>query len=225
MQTDSIRFVLKNDFSFGYNNNNGLYIYQVSNSLSTQVKSKDLRKIYFLIGDYSLIKSEIENYNNNWLLHLRFNFKITNLWRFETFIQSQSNKLLDVKSRTLIGAGIRLKVISSPYTKLYIANSYMYEEEKSDAMNQKFINHRNNSYLSFTKVFPESKISIINTIYFQPLYDNFDDFRIMEQLKIEVPFTKKIIFNTLFNYFYDNVTPNQRKQYTSNIKVGIGLEI
>ena len=37
MQTDSIRFVLKNDFSFSYNNSDGDYIYQIGNNLSAQV--------------------------------------------------------------------------------------------------------------------------------------------------------------------------------------------
>lgn len=45
MQTDSVRFVLKNDFSFSYYNNNGTLTYQISNDLTAQVKSKDLKKI------------------------------------------------------------------------------------------------------------------------------------------------------------------------------------
>ena len=45
MQTDSIRFVLRSDFSFSYNNYDGDYIYRIESSFSTEVKSKDLKKM------------------------------------------------------------------------------------------------------------------------------------------------------------------------------------
>ena len=137
MQTDSIRFVLKNDFSFSYNNNDGDYIYQIGNNLSAQVKSKDLKKIYFLIGNYNLIRSENQDFQNSWFLHFRFNQKISNLFRFEAFIQSLDNELLVVNSRQIIGAGLRFKFISTENARLYLGNAYMYEYEKSDAF--KFI--------------------------------------------------------------------------------------
>ncbi|WP_169301413.1 DUF481 domain-containing protein [Pontimicrobium aquaticum] len=223
MQTDSIRFVLRSDFSFSYDNYNGDYIYRIGSSLSSQVKSKDLEKIYFLLGNYNLIRSEAQDFQNTWFLHLRYNQKLSNLFRFEAFVQSQNNQLLAINSRNLLGAGLRFKLVSKELVKLYLGNAYMYEEEKSDAFNTKEHNHRNSTYLSISATIAESNVSITNTIYFQPLYKNFSDYRILEQLKIDVPLSKILSLYTLLDYYHDNITPSGGSQFSTNISVGFGI--
>src|SRR6056297_1169027 len=94
MQTDSVRFTLNADFSFNHTNNDGSQVNQIDAALTTQLKSKDLRKIYFLLGNYKLIDSGEENLQNAWFLHGRFNYKFSQLLRFESFLQGQYNQLL-----------------------------------------------------------------------------------------------------------------------------------
>lgn len=225
MQTDSIRFVLKSDATFSYNNNDGDYIYQIEGALSTQLKSKDLKKIFFLIGNYKLIRAEEKDFQNSWFAHLRFNYKLSKMLRLESFIQSQHNELLDINSRNLIGAGIRLKLISKEHLKLYLGNAYMYEEEKSNAFNKRFYNHRHSSYISVSATFNESKLNLLNTVYYQPLYEDFGNYRILEQFKAEIPISKSLNLFTLFNYYLDSLTPEDNREYTSNISVGIGWQL
>lgn len=225
MQTDSIRFVLKSDATFSYNNNDGDYIYQIGGALTTQLKSKDLKKTYFLIGNYKLIRAEEKDFQNSWFAHFRFNFKLSRMIRAESFIQSQHNELLDINSRHLIGAGIRLKLISKEHVKLYLGNAYMYEEEQSDGFNKRFYNHRHSSYLSISATFNESKLNLLNTLYYQPLYSDFDNYRILEQFKAEIPISKSLNLFTLFNYYLDSLTPEDNRQYTSNISFGIGWQL
>ena len=141
---------------------------------------------------------------------IRFNQKISNLFRFEAFIQSLDNELLVINTRNIIGAGLRFKVISTKNAKLYVGNAYMYEYERSDAFNSNLYHHRNSSYLSLTSSIPKS---------------NIKDFRILEQFKIEVPLSKVLKFHTLFNYYYDNITPSGKKQYWTNLSVGLGIEL
>lgn len=223
MQTDSVRFVLNNDFSFRYNDNDGNYIFELSDAIYTQLKSKDFRKLYFFLGNLGLIRSKGEDFSNNWLLHFRFNYRLTQVTRIESFVQSQSNKLLDVSGRHLIAAGLRFKTISTKHMRLYLGNSYMYEIEISDALNQKFYNHRNNTYMSLSIVLPKSKINITNILYYQPLYNDIGNYNISEQFKIEIPITGKIYVNSSFYYFFDSQTPSNRSQYTSNLFIGIGI--
>ncbi|UJH90598.1 DUF481 domain-containing protein [Antarcticibacterium sp. 1MA-6-2] len=113
MQTDSVRFALNADFSFNHTNNDGNQVNQIDAALSTQLKSKDLRKLYFFVGNYRLIDSGEENLQNAWFLHGRFNYKFEGLelLRFESFIQGQYNQLLVVEQRNLVGAGLRVKWI------------------------------------------------------------------------------------------------------------------
>lgn len=231
MQTDSVRFVLNNDFSFRYNDNDGNYIFEVSDAIYTQLKSKDFRKLYFFLGNLGLIRSEGEDFSNKWLLHFRFNYRLTRVIRIESFVQSQGNKLLDVSGRHLIAAGLRFKAISTEHIRLYLANSYMYEVEISDALNQNFYNHRNNTYMSLSIVLPnkekseKNKINITNIIYYQPLYNDLSNYNISEQFRIEIPLSEKINVNSSFYYFFDSQTPNNRSQYTSNVYIGIGINL
>ena len=225
MQTDSIRFVLKSDLLFSYNNNDGDYIFQLGGSLSTQIKSKDLKKIYFLISNYNLIRSENEDFQNGWFVHLRFNYKLSNLFRIEAFVQSQHNELLDVNLRNLIGAGLRLKVLSKDHLKLYWGNAYMYEAEKSDIVGKRSYDHRHSTYLSATILALEDKISLINTIYYQPRYSDFSDYRISEQFKAEIPISESLNVFCLFNYYFDSLTPLNKKDFSSNISIGIGYSL
>jgi len=223
MHTDSIRFVLDSDLSFSYNNNDGDYIFQLGGALSSQVKSKDLKKLYFLIGNYNLIRSENEDFQNSWFLHLRFNYEISNFFRMEAFVQSQHNELLDVNLRNLIGVGPRLKLLSKEHLKLYWGNAYMYEAEKSNAIGKRSYDSRHSTYLSATILAMDGAISIINTIYYQPRYSDFSDYRISEQFKTEIPISKSINVFALFNYYFDSLTPLDRKEFSTNLSLGIGF--
>ncbi len=225
MQTDSTRFVLNNDLYFSFDSIDDNDLYLISNDLSTQLKSKDLKKIYFLIGNYSLINSSGSDLRNSWLLHLRFNYKLSRLFRIETFVQSQYNEFSNINRRNLVGAGVRFKLVSKENVSLYIGNSYMYEQEKIDAINAEFYNHRNSSYLSFNASIPKSNIEILNTVYYQPLYEDFSNYRILEQFKIEIPISDKFSINTTFNYSYLSKTEFYEKQSTASLSIGLGLNI
>ena len=225
MQKDSVRFALKSDVLFDYTDTNGEYIFQIGSNVTTQFKSKDLNKIYFLIGNYKLIRSENQDFQNSWFFHVRYNQKLSDLFRLEAFVQNQNNTLLTITSRSLIGGGIRLKFISNETTKAYFGNSYMYEMERIDATNQQFYNHRNSSYLSINQSFKKTKLDLTGTVYFQPLYRYIGNNRVLCQLKAELPITKMISLSTLLNYFYSSFSPNADDDKSSNLSFGLTFTI
>lgn len=225
MQTDSIRFVLTSDLLFGYTNNNGEYILQIGSNLSTQVKSKDLKKIFFFIGNLNLIRSNDQDFQNSWFLHARYNQKLSELIRLEAFVQNQNNKKLTINSRNLLGLGLRIKLLSNNLTTIYFGNSYMYEIEETKALDQKFYNHRNSSYLSLNQDFSKINLTITGTLYFQPLYRTISNHRILSQLKAELPLTKKISFAALYNYSIIAFSSDLSDDRFSNIRLGFTLKI
>lgn len=225
MQKDSTRFALKSDVLFDYTDNNGDYIFQVGSNVTTQLKSKDLKKIYFFIGNYKLIRSQDQDFQNSWFFHLRYNQKLSNLFRLEAFIQNQNNTLLTITSRNLVGAGVRLKFISTERTKAYFGNSYMYEIEEVDATDQKFFNHRNSSYISINQSFKNTKLDVTGTVYFQPLYNQISNHRILCQLKAELPITNIISLSALYNYFYSSFSPLSENDRSSNLSFGLTFTI
>ncbi|WP_339652600.1 hypothetical protein, partial [uncultured Salegentibacter sp.] len=148
LQTDSTRFVLNADFAFNHSNNDGVSVNQINGTLTTQLKSKDLKKTYLFLGNYRLIDADEGNLQNSWFLHTRFNYKFNQLLRFEAFLQGQYNQLLVVEQRNLVGAGLRLKWMNRENFSGYLGNSYMYEVEYSDRAGTTEYNHRNSTYLS-----------------------------------------------------------------------------
>ncbi|MGB5943791.1 MAG: DUF481 domain-containing protein [Leeuwenhoekiella sp.] len=227
MQTDSLRFALKGDFSFNHTNNDGNQITQTDVALTTQVKSKDLRKIYFLIGNYRLIDSGAENLQNGWFLHGRFNYKFDG-WqflRFESFVQGQYNQLLVVEQRNLIGAGLRVKWMDRDRFTAYAGNSYMYEVEFSQRAGTTDYNHRNSTYLTLSYAAKSGKFSVANTVYYQPLYRNLEDYRILEQFRLDIPLAEWFKVFTTYNYYFDSQTPLNTREYTSNLNIGVGVSL
>lgn len=225
MQTDSVRFALNGDFSFNHTNNDGNQVNQIDAALTTQLKSKDLRKIYFLLGNYRLIDSGEENLQNAWFLHGRFNYKFNKLQilRFESFIQGQYNQLLIVEQRNLIGAGLRVKWMDKEGFSGYAGNSYMYEVEFSERAGTTDYNHRNSTYLTLSYTAKSLKFSVTNTVYFQPLYRNLSDYRILEQFRLDIPLSNWLKVFTLYNYYFDSNTPLNTREYTSNLNFGVGI--
>ena len=204
MHTDSLRFVLNSDLLFNYTDNNGEYILQINSNVTTQFKSKNLKSIYFFIGNVSLIRSKDEDFQNSYFLHARFNQKLTDLFRLEAFVQNQYNENLTISDRNLLGVGLRLKILDKKGTLAYLGNSYIYEVESVASSDQKFYNHRNSSYLSLNQNFKKYNLDITGTFYFQPLYDNISNHRILSQFKAQMPLTKRISFSALFGHLRIN---------------------
>ena len=225
MHTDSTRFVLKSDLLFNYTDNNEEYVLQLGSNISTQFKSKDLNKIYFLVLNYNLVRTDEKDIKNSWFLHARYNRKLSELFRFEAFVQDQNNAQLTIIRRTLVGAGLRFKLINKERTKAYFGNSYMYEIEKLNGMDQRFYNHRNSSYLSLNQAFKKIHLDLIATVYFQPLYRDIGNHRILGQLKAEIPLTDHISLSALYNFFYTDFSSTLQNDRTSTINVGITYSI
>ena len=225
MHTDSLRFVLNSDLLFNYTDNNGEYILQINSNVTTQFKSKNLKSIYFFIGNVSLIRSKDEDFQNSYFLHARFNQKLTDLFRLEAFVQNQYNENLTISDRNLLGVGLRLKILDKKGTLAYLGNSYIYEVESVASSDQKFYNHRNSSYLSLNQNFKKYNLDITGTFYFQPLYDNISNHRILSQFKAQMPLTKRISFSALYNYSVINFNSELDDNKSSNVSFGLTLNL
>lgn len=220
--------------NFSYDDNNGQYVYRLNARSAILYKFRDkdslLNNKILLNGDYQLIRSENQDFKNNWFVHLRFNKEFTNVFRMEAFLQSQENRLLSISSRNLIGGGVRLKLVEAikdstteKSLHLYLGMSYMYEIEKSERFDVDFNNHRISSYLTVAFDFGKGKPKFDNTLYVQPLFKDFDNYRMSEEFSANFPFSESehVTFNLLFNYFRNNRTPIGESEYQSTISFGL----
>ena len=70
MQTDSTRFMLKSDLLANYSDNNDEYVLRIRSNISTQLKSKNLKEIYFLVLSYNLVRTQGKDFQNSWFVHV-----------------------------------------------------------------------------------------------------------------------------------------------------------
>ena len=66
---------------------------------------------------------------------------------------------------------------------------------------------------------------MINTIYYQPLFSDFSDYRISEEFQLSIKLTKSLDLTGNFSYYLDSVTPQGMKDKASNLSLGLGLTL
>ena len=165
---------------------------------------KSAKSIYLFLVNYNLLKGQEQTFQNNLFYHLRYNYKVDKVLRWELFTQLQQNNVAGIRARFLLGTGPRFKISGTDKFVLYAATAAMYEYEKE--VSKPVIVHndiRNSSYVSFTWK-PADNYVLVNTFFFQPLFNNISDYRILHELSLELKFIKNFSFITKWNYLFDS---------------------
>ncbi|MEY4329829.1 MAG: hypothetical protein RL609_577 [Bacteroidota bacterium] len=220
IQSDSnYRIVnLDGNFSSQLNNQRTLMDYHLGGLI--QFKSKDSKNMWLLLinGDRSIADgNDMSNAN---LLHLRYSHKILPKIKVESFYQIQSNKLLDLKNRQLLGAGLRFKFLASGRCNLYLGSLYMFELESTLEHTTPIGYHRLSNYFSVSIKSIKSNIEFTNIVYYQPLLQNFSDFRLSGQMNLLIPISNRIVFTSNVMCYLDKRPPLDVAPYTYQISHG-----
>lgn len=201
--TDTLGWAGNATMNFQYNKN---IVEQFSLNTSAHVQFKAQKSLYLLLGNLALLEAGNKDFVNSGFLHFRYNRKMGKLLRWEAFSQVQFNRLLQVRQRILVGTGPRLKLLSSKKFSLYQATLVMYEHEEILMPVEVFDDYRISAYVSSTW-HPTENTTISSTIYFQPLFSDFADNRLLNQTKISFGITKRLKFTTTFSYLRDSNPP------------------
>lgn len=186
-----------------------------------QLEYKAPRSLYLFLVNYDLLKGEGTTFQNNLFYHLRYNYKINDLLRWEAFSQMQNNNVAGIKMRLLLGTGPRFKISGTEKLALYASTAVMYENEKE--LTTPVIHHediRSSSYASFTWK-PVAKSEIVSTLFFQPLFKNLEDYRVLHELNLRFNFTENFSFVTTWKYLFDSKPPAKIPGESYSIKNGI----
>lgn len=201
MQSDSTGWLGNASAALSLTNN----VQQVfTTQVDAHMQYKSKKSLYLILGSYGLLKAAGTSLIDNTFLHLRYNYKLSKVLRWEIFTQLQQNIITDIQSRFLIGTGPRFKILSNKVLKLYAASLMMYEQEKeTNAAAAVRRGARSSSYISFTLT-PNKELEITSTSFFQPLLSNWNDYRILNQVNIRVKAGKKTGMNLNWNYLNDS---------------------
>ena len=201
----------KLEFGLEKNRNN---IFELSNELRVQYKGK--KNTVFLIHELNFKDVNSVSIVHNTTQHLRFSHIISPKVSYEAFVQSQSDKISEIKLRMLVGTGFRFNLRQSEITNFFLGSTFMFEYENSteEFGNDIHRDIRNSTYFSF-KIYPNKNISIVSTNYFQPRMDMFSDYRILSETSLLFTIIKNLKFTTSFSYLYDSfpATSAVKEQY------------
>ena len=193
--------------------------------IGTQVhlQYKTNRSLYLALSDFNFVKAGKNEYANNGFQHLRYNYKINDWYTMEAFSQVQFNKILNVRFRGLLGAGPRFKVFKTKSFRLYGAWMYMYEYEEINQGSVINHNHRVSSYVSFSWKL-NKLLSIVNTTYYQPKINQFNDFKISSQMDLKIKISNYFAFSLAYNYYYDSKPPEDVVNSIYSLKNTLSFE-
>jgi hypothetical protein len=161
------------------------------------------KKLLLSLTRVNFVKAGDENFVNEAFQHIRYNSRLTRGLVYELFAQIQYNELANVKLRALAGTGLRFKLIKKEKQKAYWGVSYMYEydeESEEDIVHQ---DSRLSTYLSFS-LNPSPIVRIASTSYYQPLFAEFNDFRLSSETSAIFEFNRRLSFRTTYRVTYDS---------------------
>jgi hypothetical protein len=229
LATDSVRWALKNDCTFRFNDTDGTRVFQVSEALTTQAKSRSLKDIVLLLGQYQLIRSRTPDAGGTDLTnilfgHLRYNRQLAEVWRLEAFVQAQRNPLLDISARYLAGGGMRVKALSTEPLRAYLGLGAFWESEYAAAFDATERHARGNAYLGLSGGGEGSPVTGTATVYAQPDLADPSDWRLLADARLDVDVTEHLGLVLALQHYRDTRTPSGGLQYTTAASVGFSLD-
>ena len=192
------------DFNAKYTQNTRT-VWQLSNKVSLQYRKE--KSTHLFLNDISLVRSNNSDLINYGYAHYRYTRLIEqekNI-KWESYAQIQYNSVQKIRQRSLVGTGLRFKIINTDSVYLSYGWSMMYEYEETTTPEYSSL-IRNSNYLAFD--WKISKSWEFKTItYFQPSIGDFSDFRLSNESNVSHKLTKYIslVFNV--NVLYDSNPP------------------
>ncbi|WP_147206129.1 DUF481 domain-containing protein [Segetibacter aerophilus] len=194
--------------SFSFSKN----VQQILNINATaHLQYKTQKDLYLFLANYNRLTNFQQQLLNNVFYHLRYNRKLGKVVRWEAFTQLQQNKISNIDLRALFGTGPRLKLHEDKKFRIYSGILAMYEYEVDKDPHVILGDIRSDNYVSFTFK-PNAIFDVTSTTFYQPLFRQLNDFRILNQVVFNIKATKHFSISTNWDYSYDSFpaagTPN-----------------
>jgi len=191
---------------------------------TVQHRVRDKRSLLLALLDGSFSASNAIQYSNAAMLHFRYNYKLTNLLKWEVFAQLQQNKVMGLDRRALLGAGPRMKLLDNEHWRSYIGVLGMLEQEKIKEVAEINYFFRGSSYFTVT-VASKDLWTFASTTYYQPLMSDFKDYRIAGQHTFSLLIAKHWAMRAEITHTWDSRPPSGVVRSTVLTSMGIGIDL
>lgn len=183
----------------------------------------------FLAGNYQRSMEDGDVFINKGFVHVRTMRSFSEKWKAELFTQKEFNDFILLKSRELIGGGLRMEVVETDtaasarhFFRLNAGIGLMGEWEEYDGLEPDTRLLRSTNYLSFRWQWNEM-VTMTGTGYYQFDTRHISDYRILVESVLGVNITKHLAFTTTLNFRYDRQPPEDVRRYDLDIQNGISV--
>ena len=189
----------------------------------SRVQYKHRRHVWLLLLNADFLRAGGRAFSNAAFAHLRYNYKLRTPLSWEVFTQQQTNRLLLIKSRTLIGTGLRRRFFVSrrQNSRLYLGTAWLYEHNYFVENYGQQTWQRWSNYVSITLRQQKTGAMLQGTTYWQPAFSDFRNYRFATEWSLELPIGKHLRFSTDFAYSLDRGLPNAAPLGTYNWQNGL----
>jgi len=207
-------------------------LYFLEGSLNTSYKkNKHLFRV-FSGGEYVYESNEVVA--NNLFGQFRYNYLVNDKISLFSFYQLQSNNILLLTKRQLLGGGSRFTLLnlekdSTLDIKFDLSGGMMYEEEvlnaneigSADIQRTQLPRMLLSGMLKFDI---HERFSIINTIYFQGNVLDLNDYRLFYESNLLYALNSWLNISIDFEYRFDSEPPSVLKDQDFNTNIGFMFE-
>jgi hypothetical protein len=146
-------------------------------------------------------------------VHLRW----TAMWHervgSDTFAQYQFNAFQRLEARAVAGLGLRIEMVHEPSFLAWAGSGYMFEYDLIDVLPgasdpRDVFEHRWTNYFSMRLAVFDDQLLLQNTLYYQPRFDSFEDFRLLEELEVLATAGESVRLGVTLSVLYDSSPPS-----------------
>jgi hypothetical protein len=187
-----------------------------------------LRQRVFLTGSGRFAENADAPFISQTYLHARW----TGMWHprvgSDLFVQHQYNKFFRLKQRSLVGAGVRVEIVHERPVLVWGGSAYMMEFERIDVApgasdRPETLDHRWTNHVTVRLSIYEGRLLLQNTVYYQPRFDDFGDFRVLEELEIVTRLSDYLGFGATLSVLHDGAPPETVKP--TDLRLGTSVRL
>lgn len=166
-----------------------------------------------------------KQYSDEALAHFRQIFNIRSAIQPELFVQTDYNKKRLLDSRIIAGAGLRLRLSQKQKYTFWYGSALMYEVEKLnlDAKNthpkETKVDRWSNYLSAVVSLSDETQLNW--TVYMQPSYQEFSDYRFLSEFSFKTNITKYVGVSSAYRIRYDSDPPDLVKKMDTKLVLGL----
>jgi len=177
----------------------------------------------FMLMNYEYGESSKIKDTDKVFFHARNIWYKTDVVAWEAFIQFESNEFTRLKSRALIGGGIRWTALQSTNQTAYLGLGVFRSKENLEFATLVTdtgitYNNRLSSYFIYKYAITDHS-RIANTVFYQPDINDFSDSRLLEQFGLLLDITEKLSLKLSLDISYDSRPPQQINQTDTSYNV------